>query len=496
MSDGADGHRGQRRMTAWVLLAAIVAVAVIAGSIWGRTAWRWVHGHGGNDQVSSSSTTPVAPIAAATASPTATPDAGQPDARHLSMIAPASAASMGAAPKPAAVAAAINKVSRAGLGTVGVHVVDPVNGQVLDDVGGASAMLPASTNKVLTSTTVLDALGPWKRFTTKVVSTSRGHLVLVGGGDPFLMSKPASGYPARPTTAQLATDTARALRAQGVHQVNLGFDDSLFTGPGWNPTWPASYRDQVSSIDALLVDEGAATRQKGASATPAATAASTFAQQLRAQGITVTGAVARTTAASTAQQVAAVQSLPLATLVQQTLLHSDNTAAEVLLRQAALASGQPGSFTGGVATAQQRLTKLGLWAPSAHLVDGSGLSRADRVTPTMLCGAIRVASTSAGIAPLLDGLPVAGITGTLTDRFFLPATAGGRGVVHVKTGTLSHVSTFAGWTLTRSGHPLVFSFMVNGADPAAKVTAKTPGTNDWNMRTWLDTVATQLTALP
>ena len=103
---------------------------------------------------------------------------------------------------------------------------------------------PASTTKLLTATAALHVLGPEHRFTTRVVLEGKGkqrRLVLVGGGDPYLASKPATKdepvYPHRADLRTLARQTASALAEQGVRRVRLAYDDSLFTGPDASPTW-------------------------------------------------------------------------------------------------------------------------------------------------------------------------------------------------------------------------------------------------------------------
>lgn len=491
---------GFRRAITWSIVAVLVAAAAIAGTVWGPQGLDAVRRLVRDNQPAAGSSASASgsasePSAAASGTNSASPTPSVTPA-PVGVVGAASAAPGGKPVTAAQVTAALTKISTAKLGSISGYVIDLATGTPVYNAGGAAPLLPASTMKVLTCSSALDALGPWHTFSTTVVSPAAGQIVLVGGGDPLLASTQSKTYPARATTAALAASTAKALKAKGVSSVTLGYDDSLFTGPAWNPTWPATYRDQVSAISSLWVDEGKTTMAAGASANPAAGAATIFAAQLKASGITVAGRINRSTGHAGATQVASVSSLPVATLVQQTLLHSDNNAAEVLLRQAALASGQPGSFVGGVTAVQAHLTKLGLWNAKAKLVDGSGLSRTDRATASMLAGAIRVAATNDQLRPLLDGLPVAGITGTLQSRFYIDAALGGRGVVHAKTGTLTHVSTFAGYTTTRSGRPLAFSFMVNGAALNVPVNPKTAGTNDWGMRNYLDTVTSVLAGLP
>ena len=308
-----------------------------------------------------------------------------------------------------------------------------------------------------------------------------------------------SPVPPRATTPHprprqsLAARTASALEAKGITSVTLGYDDSLFTGPGWNPAWPKKYRDQVATIGPLWIDQGRNPATSRFVADPAALAARTFARQLAARGVTVRDADPdRVRAPADARTVARVQSWPLATIVEQTLLDSDNSAAEVLLRQAALASGRPGSFSGGVTAVEQRLSALGLRLDRAKLVDGSGLARDDRVTAAQLTSLVRLAASRPELRPVLEGLPIAGVSGTLSYRFHLARAAAGRGLVHAKTGTLTHVSTFAGYIHTDSGALLAFAFLVNGAQPDATVTRTSVGTDDWAMRNYLDLVSSAI----
>ncbi|MGH3949120.1 MAG: D-alanyl-D-alanine carboxypeptidase, partial [Pseudonocardiaceae bacterium] len=74
---------------------------------------------------------------------------------------------------------------------------------------------------------------------------------------------------------------------------------------------------------------------------------------------------------------------------------------------------------------------------------------------------------TAKLRPLLAGLPVAGGTGTLDERYDRAPAATGKGWVRAKTGTLSEVNTLAGMVLDADGRVLVFAFMSAGS-PANK----------------------------
>lgn len=373
-------------------------------------------------------------------------------------------------------------------GRSSVVVIDHASGTVLADSDGRQLMVPASNMKTLVTMAVLEKLGAGHRFTTRVVQPAPGTLVLVGGGDPYLGRIANPTRPTAATTLDLATRTAAALKSAGITSVSLGYDDSLFTGPDWHPSWPAGYSDQVARISALSIDAGRTLDARGTrvpgtplSQAPAAGAASAFAAQLKAAGITVTGAVsARKGSGPT---VAEVSSMPLIDIATEVMVHSDNFGAEVLFRQLAVASGQQGSFAGASSALQASLTADGLWTKGAVTTDGSGLSRNNRVTAMMLASAWQKVSANDQLKGLLVSTPVAGVSGTLADRFRVDSgAAAGRGWVHAKTGTLTGVSTLSGWTVSADGQPLILAIMVNDS------------TNDWFARLWIDQVASTATA--
>lgn len=403
----------------------------------------------------------------------------QPVSAGLGLAQSAAPASEGPLPQKSTLAAALAAVPAKNLGTTTGVVLDGTTGQVLYARGQQTALIPASTNKLMTCLAALDALGPEHRFTTKVVQPAAGRIVLVGGGDPYL-SQVGGKYPNPATSAGLAAQTAAALKKAGTTSVTLGYDASLFSGPEWHPSWPAGYADQVTRVSALWIDQGRATPTGPVTDTPAATAATTFAAQLRKAGITVTGKPVAAKGAGA--QLAAVQSLPVRTLVQEVLVHSDNSAAEVLLRQVGVADKQPGSFAGGAKAASARLAKLGVPMAGTRIADGSGLSRDNRQTALALATALDRAVRTEDLRALVEGLPTAGATGTLGARFYTDQAVAGRGWVHAKTGTLSKVSTLAGVTRTRSGRDVVFAFMANNQ------------TDEWGVRNWLDASASAVTA--
>ena len=379
---------------------------------------------------------------------------------------PTPAAVAGAAatttPDPAKVRAALS--GPLGDDDLGPHVVAeiaPLTGGDPVFVQGRGAAVPASTTKLLTSLAALDVLGPEATFTTKVVRPGPGRIVLVGGGDPLLGSKPGKDdYPARADLRTLAAGTAAALRKAGVTRVRVGFDDSLFSGPTTSPHWPANYvpDDVVAPITALWADQGndAAGRRES---DPSQAAAAIFADRLRAEGITVRGNVRRTHGAG--GTLAQAESAPLREIVQHTLETSDNDAAEVLAHHVGERLSGSGSFDGGVAGTLATLTKLHVPTDGLRLYDGSGLSREDRIAPATLTGVLRVAAQRPELAAVLGGLPVAGFTGSLVTRFEDAASTPGLGMVRAKTGTLTGVHSLAGTVTDRDGDVMTFVLMTD-----------------------------------
>jgi D-alanyl-D-alanine carboxypeptidase/D-alanyl-D-alanine-endopeptidase (penicillin-binding protein 4) len=351
---------------------------------------------------------------------------------------------------------------------LGPHVlatISGLDGTLLYSTGMGTAT-PASTLKLLTTTAALETLGPSHTFATTVVSDAPGRIVLVGGGDPLLASRPAgrTAYPHLADVVTLARTTAEVLEESGRTRVRLGYDPSLFSGPEVSPHWPASYISEgvVSPVSALWVDEGRpADDGLGRVDDPSAAAATAFATALDHAGVEVVGLPQERAAAPDAAELARVTSPPLSQIVEHTLELSDNEAAEVLLRHVGLATGDEGSFAAGSRGALEVLDTLGIPTDGARQYDGSGLSRDDLLDPDTLSALLQTAAAVGHpeLRAVVTGLPVAGFNGSLAERF--EGEELGRGAVRAKTGTLSGVSGLAGTVTDRDGNPMVFALLAD-----------------------------------
>jgi serine-type D-Ala-D-Ala carboxypeptidase/endopeptidase (penicillin-binding protein 4) len=162
-------------------------------------------------------------------------------------------------------------------------------------------------------------------------------------------------------------------------------------------------------------------------------------------------------------------SLPLLEDVRVTNKTSQNLHAELLLRLIGRLKNGDGSFEGGGAARREFLLKAGLASDEFFLLDGSGLSRRDLITPAAIVHLLLYATNQSWGAAFEQTLPVGGVDGSLADRF-VNTPAGG--LIHAKTGTLSHTNALSGYGETRSGRRFVFSIFCNNHNlPSSKVAA-------------------------
>ena len=358
-------------------------------------------------------------------------------------------------------------------------VLDLTTGQRLYARDARGGRAPASTIKIVTALAALDALGPDHRLTTTVRwDADEERVVLVGGGDPTLTEE---------DLADLARRTAAALAERGVTEASLAYDVSLYAGGGQRH--PLGVNDNIAYITPLQVNEGRLDDSTSGPAPraehPDRAAADLFAADLAEAGLRVHGRPVRYREAERAaetERLAAHRSAPLGSLVERMLTNSDNDLAEALGRHTALAQGGDADFRGVGRAVTRELEALGLPHEGVRIADASGLNREDRLTAELLTRALVTAADPdrPELRPVLTGLPVAGFTGTLADRFdggvrtAQEAAGGGAGVraaagagaVRAKTGTLTGVNALAGTVMTGDGRVLAFAFLASDTSDA------------------------------
>jgi PBP4 family serine-type D-alanyl-D-alanine carboxypeptidase len=197
---------------------------------------------------------------------------------------------------------------------------------------------------------------------------------------------------------------------------------------------------------------------------PALAAAGRFRQLLRKAGIEA-GPAGLGSAPEDAYGLAQIESDPLPDLLATMDRESDNFIAEELLKAIGAESGDGGTTAAGAAIVRRDLAAAGIPLAGIRIVDGSGLSLADRLTARALSLLLAFAWNDPDLRqPVWSAMPVAGISGTLEDRM---RHAPARGAVRAKTGTTDEASALSGYVRDR----YVFAVLQNG-EPVASSSAR------------------------
>ena len=359
------------------------------------------------------------------------------------------------------------------LGALTGRITDAITGAQLWAQGADVPMQPASTNKVLTTAAALLALDRDARLTTRVMASGQpGVVVLKGGGDPTLSAAPA-GQDTWYRDAARISDLADQVRRSGIFVTTVQVDISAFSGPTMAPGWDPADIDggDIAPMEAVMLDGGRTqpvSVDSARSMTPALDAGRALAVALKVDPAKVTVLPAGT---PSGQEIASVQSPPLIERLRQMMNESDNVMAESIGREVAAEQNRPQSFDGAVQAVLGQLDKAKIDTGNARLLDSSGLSVHDRLTAETLDGVVNAAAGTdqPKLRPLLDVLPIAGGSGTLSNRYL--DTDGGRaaaGYLRAKTGSLTGTNALAGIVTDASGRVLTFAFISNNAGPTGR----------------------------
>jgi D-alanyl-D-alanine carboxypeptidase/D-alanyl-D-alanine-endopeptidase (penicillin-binding protein 4) len=330
-------------------------------------------------------------------------------------------------------------------------------------------VVPASTLKLLTATAVLTRLDPNERLRTPVAATAapdaggvvHGDLWLVGGGDPLLSTTAyAQHFTRQPRLVTPIETLADRVVAAGVRHVTgrvMG-DDGRHERVRYVPSWPTRYADddETGPLSALSVNDGFETWAPAVPfADPAQGAAGVLNELLRQRGVVVDGDPASGAFPQGVVEVTSIDSPTIAELVQQMVRDSDNSTAEILLRELGLRVFGAGTTDNGRRAVTEALQQLGLPMAGVAIADGSGLDHGNRVT----CRLLDAILTRSPVKDVVQaGLPVAAQTGTLYKRFLATPVAGH---LRAKTGSVTGVAGLAGYADGAAEHRLTFAFIAN-----------------------------------
>jgi serine-type D-Ala-D-Ala carboxypeptidase/endopeptidase (penicillin-binding protein 4) len=334
------------------------------------------------------------------------------------------------------------------------------------------AVVPASTQKLLVAAVALDVLGSAHRFATEARGVAlrdgvlTGDLYLIGGGDPLLWSDDVEDdlrYPAFNTTR--FDDLADQLVAAGLVRVegDIVGDGSRYDDEFVVPTWGDTItRRDAGPYDALLVNDGRIFAS-GFGLNPNQSAASELNRLLVARGVQIVGRNRTADTPEGLETLATIESVPLTGVIDQLLQTSDNNTAEMLLKEIGLAGAGEGSRQAGAQVVAARLESWQIPLDGVTIDDGSGLSRANRLTCDAVVGLLEGSPVAEQLAA---SLPVAGRSGNLVDQFLESPV---EGELRAKTGTLSDVKALSGFTPDADGRLAAFTVILNedrADDPA------------------------------
>jgi serine-type D-Ala-D-Ala carboxypeptidase/endopeptidase (penicillin-binding protein 4) len=350
----------------------------------------------------------------------------------------------------------------------GADVVDLTTGATLYSHNASTPRLPASVQKLYTTTTALSLYGAGARLKTSVLAvgstnggTFTGTLYLRGGGDPTFGSASfdQSSYGTGSSVQQLATN----LRGAGINRISgrIVADGSWFDSDKGTPaTGNQPSIDVEGELAGLDYNRGWA----NSSGTvfypnPVLEAGLQLRAALRADGIKLARGlpVSTGTTPGAATTLTSVSSPTIAKLIDLTNTPSDNFFAETLLKDLGAKFGSGGTTPAGAAVVRTQVASS--FGVHPRFDDGSGLSRYDRTTPAQVIALLR---TMADNAAFTSSLAIAGETGTLADEM---NDTYAQGRCRGKTGTLHDASNVVGYCTARNGHTIAYALLMNGIVP-------------------------------
>jgi PBP4 family serine-type D-alanyl-D-alanine carboxypeptidase len=159
-------------------------------------------------------------------------------------------------------------------------------------------------------------------------------------------------------------------------------------------------------------------------------------------------------------------SQPLKEIIKVTNKQSQNLYAEQILKAIGLETKGYGTVANGLSTEGRVLKEMGINPESMNIVDGSGLSRLDLVTPRQIVALLSYMYKSRYFIPFFNSLPIAGVDGTLGDRM---QNTKAQGKIRAKPGYLESVRNLSGYAFTGDNEPIAFSIIVNNFSVPVKL---------------------------
>lgn len=330
---------------------------------------------------------------------------------------------------------------------LGLLIYDLTADSVLYAKGEKQTLRPASTMKLITAITALDKLGGAYLFKTRLCYTGeiidstrvlKGDIYCVGGMDPKLGRDDLRDF-AR-CIKELGIDTIR-----GNVYADRSMKDADLLGEGW------CWDDDNPQLSPLVYGKKDNLMKN-------------FLQTLSDRGIFLDGEEGVRTCPGNATELC-MRTHSIEQVLQKMMKDSNNLFAESMYYQIGLSQGKPATAKKAQAVEKALIRKIGMQNKPYRLADGSGLSLYNYLSAEMEVAFLRYAYANANIYEYLyPALPIAGVDGTLDKR--MQKTPAARNV-HAKTGTLTGISSLAGYCTASNGHELCFAIINQGVMKAS-----------------------------
>jgi len=291
------------------------------------------------------------------------------------------------------------------LGDPGVILIDKATGEVIYESGSTKARTPASVLKLTTAATIALTLDASTVFKTAIYKTEkRGVFVIWGENDPWITSnakyRDANKRAYMPKLIKAAFASDKKLRKITLIYKGVNNSDIYYAKKALKRRASVAYKPLSKNIEVeSLVTE----------------------------------------------KLTEVESPPLSKMIRFALLYSDNVLSQRLAMLATGKNGYPLNKDGLNDMANEKLTSLGIDTKGMKLVDGSGLSGANRVSAVTVSQLLLKIRSESQLKVVYDSLPVGGESGTLIGRYHTTAPQA-VGIVKAKTGSTRHTVSLAGYT--------------------------------------------------
>lgn len=339
---------------------------------------------------------------------------------------------------------------------VAVYVLDLADGRVLGEYNADRPMVPASVMKCVTTASLLEKVGENWRYETPVYTDGRirngvleGNIVVEGSADPSVNSRHD------PESEDIVAEIIAALRKQHIDTVRgrICIDESRFAGPAVNPGWASGDLSQAYGTGSHGFNFEDNASGKASVRDPAQVFRNRLSAAMARAGIVLQDSLMKQ---GHRKHFLTHHSAGIDEIMRSCMMRSDNQYAEGMLRTLSRTTGGDGSSAGGAARMKEYWRGRHLPMEGVEIVDGSGLSRRNRLTARFLGTLLGKMADNPHYASFF---PLAGQEGTL--RRFLAGTPL-EGYVAMKTGSMNGIQSYAGYKLDDNYVPThVVVIMVN-----------------------------------